>query len=190
MSAIIHQDFRVLSNDIEGFAFQNGAVRLDTGVNKSATLSQGAEPRIAVSEQGAISITARENQNINLGTTGSGKVNISGLDLSVYGIKKQVLSIPNEQTEQAITMFNPDSGSLTIHVSGETEGGSDAAACFMCAKRVGAKGVCNAIASVPGTNNETLSLSWENSTITLKIHGSLESYTGTSSSFNVRVLCS
>lgn len=185
-----HQDFKIVSNDIEGFSFQNGTIRLDTGTNKTTTLSQGTEPRIQVSDAGAITMTARENQNINLNASGAGKVNISGLDLTVYGVKKQVLHVPHELGEQALSVITPTSGSLSVHISGESEGGSDAAACFMCAKRVGAKGVCNTVTSVAGTNGETLGLQWENNTITLKVTGTLESYAAAQSDFNVRILCS
>ena len=189
-TTVFHQDFKVLSNDIEGFAFQNGAIRVDTGSNKATTLSQGSEPRLSVSDQGAINISARENQNISLSATGSGKVNISGLDLTVYGVKKQTVTVNHEEGQKDLTVIKPTSGSMTVHISGQTEGGSDAAACFLCAKRIGSTGICNLITSVPGTSGESLSLKWENDTLTLKVNGSLGSYATTTSDYNVRILCS
>ena len=189
-STTIHQDFKIISNDIEGFSFQSGSLRADSGTSKSTTISQGGEARVLVSDTGAVTISTRENQNINLSASGSGKVTISGLDLTVYGDKKQMVTVNHDMGSQALTIITPSAGALTVQVSGETEGGSDAAACFLCAKRVGAPVICSAITSVPGTNGETLSLIWENNTVTLKVTGNFEGYANVSSAFNVRIFCS
>ena len=125
-----------------------------------------------------------------LSASGSGKVNISGLDLTVCGVKKQMVSVSHEIGSQSISIITPSAGALTVQVSGETEGGSDAAACFRCAKRAGAPGICNAITSVAGTNGEIISLTWENNTVTLRVTWNLEGYANMSSDFNVRIFCS
>ena len=104
-STTFHQDFKIISNDIEGFSFQNGSLRANTGANKSTSISQGGEARVLVSDSGAVTISARENHNINLSASGSGKVNISGLDLQVYGVKKEVVSVVHEEGQKALSYY-------------------------------------------------------------------------------------
>ena len=93
------------------------------GLIKVQRFRREGEPRLVVSETGAITISTCENQNINLRASGSGKVSISGLDLQVYGVKKEVVSLVHEEGQKALTVLTPSAGSMTIHVSGETEGG-------------------------------------------------------------------
>ena len=176
--ATIHQDFKVIKNGIEGLKIQDGSLEMNTDTNGSVSINQNGNSRILVNEDGALQFQAKENQDINLNVSGTGKINIDGLPTKELVTLDHALGAIELNYEQA-------DGAAQILVSGISE--SKATACFMCVRIEGQSGICSPIATLSGQHDEGLSLDWDDK-FTLRLNGALSNYLNGSSDFKITVL--
>ena len=192
-AAIINQSFKVIDNSIDAISTLNGSISIDTQPSGSIDIKQGGETVINITEDGVITMTAKDNQNINLTTSGTGKTVINNLEYTDKdNIYTEEVVIEHAVGNKDITVVTPDSGAYQLLIDGvydDSDPSSDCSACyFMVKKKTSTNGTVNKLCDTLGDNGEYLNVTWNDNTINVSLVGSLDTYTKTSSTFKVKLM--